>query len=136
LCGARRLGGLEFLEGFVVGAADGVLVARELGESVAFAASIERHTEETGVLVVEQFLGGTGGLRGGIAAVLGLAGAFDAIGEDAGLDAQDAAKSPLGAGQLAEAGLLEGVGGVLLGEDGVAGAAAVGAGMRTGRALG
>ena len=84
-------------------------------------------------------------MRGGIAATLGLAGAFHGIDEDAGLEAEDAAETPFGAGQLADVRILEGVGGlehveeaveqglevggVLLGEDGVAGAEAVGAGV-------
>jgi hypothetical protein len=82
---------------------------------------------------------------GGIGATLGLAGAFHGIDEDTGLDAEDAAETPFGAGQLADAGILEGVRGmedvaetveeglevgwVFLGEDGVAGAEAVGVGV-------
>ena len=142
---ARENGGLEFLEGFVVGAADGVFVARELGEGVGFAVPIEGDAEKAGVLVVELLFGGAGGARGGIGATLGLARAFHGIDEDAGLEAEGAAETPLGAGQLADVGVFEGVGGleeveetveqglevgeVLLGEDGVAGAEAVGAGV-------
>jgi len=142
---ARENGGLEFLEGFVVGAADGVFVARELGEGVGFAVPVEGDAKEAGVLVVELLFGGAGGVRGGIGATLGLARAFHGIDEDAGLEAEGAAETPCGAGQLAEAGVFEGVGGleeveetveqglevgeVLLGEDGVAGAEAVGAGV-------
>jgi hypothetical protein len=144
-CVARGPGGLEFLEGFVVGAPDGVFVTRELGEGVGFAVPVEGDAEKAGVLVVADLLGGAGGVRGGIAATLGLAGAFHGIDEDAGLEAEDAAETPFGAGQLADVRILEGVGGlehveeaveqglevggVLLGEDGVAGAEAVGAGV-------
>jgi hypothetical protein len=143
---------LEFLEGLVVGPAEGVLVAAELDERVVFAVSIERDTEETGFLVVDDFPAGTGPLRGGVAALLGLAGAFHTVSEDAGLDAGNAAEAPIGASELAEAGLLEGVGGledvaeaveeglefggVLQGEDGVAGAEAVGFGWHRETSLG
>jgi hypothetical protein len=64
-----------------------------------------------------------------IAATLGLAGAFHGIDEDAGLNAEGAAETLLGAGQLADVRIVEGASGVLLGEDGVAGAEAVGAGV-------
>ena len=144
-CVARGPGGLEFLEGFVVGAPDGVFVARELGEGVGFALSIEGDAEKAGFLVVADLLGGAGWTGGGIGATLGLAGTFHAIDADAGLDAKGAAETPFGAGQLADAGILEGVGrledvaetveeglevgGVLLGEDGVAGTESVGAGV-------
>jgi hypothetical protein len=144
-CVARGSGGLEFLEGFVVGAPDGVFVARELGEGVGFAVPIEGDAEKAGFLVVADLLGGAGWTGGGIAAALGLAGTFHGIDEDAGLDAEGAAETPFGAGQLADVRIFEGVsgrehvaetveqglevGGVLLGEDGVAGAEAVGAGV-------
>jgi hypothetical protein len=148
----RGLGGLELVAGLVVGAAEGVLVARELDEGVVFAVPIERDTEEAGFLVVALLPDGTGRFRGGVGAVLGLAGLFQAIGVKAALDADHAAETPLGPGQLAEAELLVGVGGleggaeaveeglefggVLDGEDGVAGGEVVGAGVRTGSALG
>jgi hypothetical protein len=140
---ARGLGGLEFFEGFVIGAAEGVLVAVELDKGVVFAVPKEGDAEEAGVLVVDRFPAGTGGLAGGEFAVLDQAHLFHAIGKEAGFDAHDAAETPFGPGQLAEAGLLgfvgglvdgaeaveEGLefGGVLHGEEGVAGAEAVGA---------
>jgi hypothetical protein len=144
-CVARGRGRFELLEGLVVGAPDGVFVARELGEGVGFAVSIEGDAEKAGFLVVADLLGGAGGARGGNRATLGLAGTFHAIDEDAGLDAKGAAETPFGTGQLADVRIFEGVsglkdveetieqgrkfGGVLLREDGVAGAEAVGAGV-------
>jgi CBS domain-containing protein len=149
---ARALGRLEFLEGLVVGAAEGVLVAVELDERVVFAVSIERDTEESGVLVVDDFPARTVPLRSGVAALFGLAGAFHTVNEDAGLDAGNGAEAPIEASELAEAGLLEGVGGLedvaeaveeglefgggLHGEDGVAGAEAVGFGWHRETSLG
>jgi hypothetical protein len=139
----RGRGGRELVAGLVVGAAEGVLVARELDEGVVFAVPIERDAEEAGFLVVALLPDGAGRFRGGVGAVLGLAGLFQAIGVKAGLDADHAAETPIGPGHLAEAELLglvggleggaeaveEGLefGGVLDREDGVAGAEVVGA---------
>jgi hypothetical protein len=140
---ARGLGGRELVAGLVVGAAEGVFVARELDEGVVFAVPIEGDAEEAGFLVVALLADGTGRLGGGVGAVLDLAGAFQAIGVEAALDAGHAAEAPVGPGHLAEAELLSFVGGleggaeaveeglefggVLDGEDGVAGGEAVGA---------
>jgi hypothetical protein len=136
-------GGLEFVFGLVVGAAEGVLVARELDEDVVFAVPKEGDAEQAGFLVVDDLPAGTGPLGCGIGAVLDQAHLFQAVGVEAALDANHAAETPLGPGHLAEAALLgfvggavsgaqagqEGLkfGGVLDGEEGVAGAEAVGA---------
>jgi hypothetical protein len=138
----RGGGGLELVAGLVVGAAEGVLVARELDEGVVFAVPIEGDTEETGFLVVALLPDGTGRFGGGVGAFVDLAGAFHAIGVKAGFDANHAAETPVGPGHLAEAELLgivgglvggaeaveEGLefGGVLDREDGVAGGEVVG----------
>jgi hypothetical protein len=142
---ARGAGGLKLLEGFVVGAAEGVFVTGELGEGVGFAVAIEGDAEESGVLVVEDLLWRTAGVGGGIGATLGLAHAFHGIDEDAGLEAKGAAEAPFGRGQVADVRILERVGGqedvaetveeglelggIFLGEDAIAGAEAVGAGV-------
>ena len=134
-------GGLEFVFGLVVGAAEGVLVARELDEDVVFAVPKEGDAKEAGFLVVDDFPTGTGPLGGGVGAILDQAHLFQAIGHEAALDADHAAETPLGPGHLAEAALLglvggavsgaeagqEGLelGGVLDGEEGVAGGEAV-----------
>ncbi len=59
----------------------------------------------------------------------GLAGAFQAIGHEAGLDAGHAAETPVGPGHLAEADILVGVGGL------EGGAEAVGEGLELGGVL-
>jgi len=56
----RGRGGLEFVAGLVVGAAEGVFVARELDESVVFAVPKEGDTEEAGFLVVALLADGAG----------------------------------------------------------------------------
>jgi len=128
-----------------VGATDGVLVARELGEGLAAAVLAEGQSEQAGVLVVALLLGGAVGQWGGVAAPLVFAHLFHGGDEDAGLQADDTAEAPFGGGQLADVRLLAGVGGlefreetreqgvefggVFLGEDGVAGAESVGAGV-------
>jgi hypothetical protein len=140
----RGRGGLELVAGLAVGAAKGVLVARELDEGVVFAVPIEGDAEQAGFLVVALLADGAGPFRGGVGAVLDLAGAFQSIGVQAGFDAGHAAETPVGRGHLAEAELLDLVGGledvaeaveeglefggVLQGKDGVAGAEAVGLG--------
>lgn len=68
--------------------------------------------------VVERLLVSSGRVEGGVAAALDF-------------DVQGAAETSFGADQLAEAGLLEGVGRVLLEENGVSGAEAAGGGVRT-----
>jgi hypothetical protein len=93
---ARGLGGLELVAGLVVGAAEGVLVARELDEGVVFAVPIERDAEEAGFLVVALLPDGAGRFGGGVGAVLGQAGLFQAIGVKAALDADHAAETPVG----------------------------------------
>jgi hypothetical protein len=138
----RGRGGLELVAGLVVGAAEGVLVARELDEGVVFAVPIERDTEDASFVVVALLADGAGRFGGGVGAIHDLAGAFHAVGVQAALDADHAAETPVGAGHLAEAELLglvggleggaeaveEGLefGGVLDGEDGVAGGEVVG----------
>jgi hypothetical protein len=147
----RGRGGLELVAGLAVGAAKGVLVARELDEGVVFAVPIEGDAEQAGFLVVALLADGAGPFGGGVGAVLDLAGAFQSIGVQAGFDAGHTAETPVGRGHLAEAELLDLVGGlvggaeaveeglefggVLDGEDGVAGGEAAGAAMRTGGAL-
>jgi len=134
----RGRAGLEFVAGLVVGAAEGVLVARELDEDVVFAVPKEGDAEQAGFLVV--------------GAVLDQAHLFQAVGHEAALDANHAAEAPLGPGHLAEAALLgfvggavdgaeaaeEGLelGGVLDGEDGIAGGEAVGPGWHGKTSLG
>jgi hypothetical protein len=138
----RRLGGRELVAGLVVGAAEGVLVARELDEGVVFAVPKEGDTEEAGFLVVALLADGAGRLGGGVGAVLAQADLFHAIGIHAGFDAGHATETPVGPSHLAEAELLVGVGGlvggaeaveeglefggVLVGEEGVAGGEVVG----------
>jgi hypothetical protein len=101
--------------------------------------------EQAGVLVVAALFGGAGGLPGGVGTVLAFAHLLHCGDEDTGLEADDAAEAPLGGGQLADVRLVEGgcglelldetgeegveFGRVLLGEDGVAGAESVGAGI-------
>jgi hypothetical protein len=139
----RGRGGLELVAGLAVGAAKGVLVARELDEGVVFAVPIEGDAEQAGFLVVALLADGAGPFGGGVGAVLDLAGAFQSIGVQAGFDAGHTAETPVGPGHLAEAELLDLVGGlvggaeaveeglefggVLDGEDGVAGGEAAGA---------
>jgi hypothetical protein len=148
----RGRAGLEFVAGLVVGAAEGVLVARELDEDVVFAVPKEGDAEQAGFLVVDDFPTGTGPLGCGIGAVLDQAHLFQAVGHEAALDANHAAEAPLGPGHLAEAALLgfvggavdgaeaaeEGLelGGVLDGEDGIAGGEAVGPGWHGKTSLG
>jgi hypothetical protein len=133
------------VEGFVVGATDGVLVARELGEGLAAAVLAEGESEQAGVLVVALLFGGAVGRRGGVTALLVFAHLFHGGDEDPSLQADDAAETPFGGGQLPNLRFLTGFGGlefgeqtreqgvefvgVFLGEDGVAGAESVGAGV-------
>jgi hypothetical protein len=140
---ARGPGGRELVAGLVVGAAEGILVARELDEGVVFAVPKEGDTKEAGFLVVALLADGAGRLGGGVGAIHDLAGAFHAVGVQAALDADHAAETPVGPGHLAEAellGLVDGLeggaeaveeglefGGVLVGEEGVAGGEVVGA---------
>jgi len=105
----------------------------------------EGQTEQAGVLVVALLLGGAVGRWGGVAAPLVFAHLFHGGDKNASLQADNAAETPFGGGQLADVRLLTGVGGlefgeqtreqglefvgVFLGEDGVAGAESVGAGV-------
>jgi hypothetical protein len=125
--------------------ADGVLVARELGEGLAAAVLAEGESEQAGILVVALLLGGAVARWGGVAALLVFAHLFHGGDEDPRLQADNAAETPFGGGQLADVRLLTGVGGlefgeepreqglefveVFLDEDGVAGAESVGAGV-------
>ncbi len=68
--------------------------------------------------------------RGRLRAELGLAGAFHAIGEETGLDADHPAETPLGPGELAEAGLLGFVGGLVNGAEAVEEGLELGGGLR------
>jgi hypothetical protein len=139
------------LQGLIVGAAERVLIAAELGEGVAAATLKEGRAEDEGIAVVQLF--GGGGVHGLVLLLLEVP-AADALGaadEDAGFDAQEAAKAPLGGGHLANQEFLEGAGGselgfeggeeiaevgcVLFGEDGFAGEQAVEGGVLGGAGL-
>jgi hypothetical protein len=125
------------LQGLIVGAAERVLVAGELGEGVGAAAVEEGRAEDQGIAVVQLF--GSGGVARLFPSLVEVpaAGALHAAGETAGLDAEGAAKAPLSGGHLTDQELFESAGGlefgfeggqkvaevgcVLFGEDGFAG---------------
>jgi len=139
------------LQGLIVGAAEGILVAAEFGEGVGTAAVEEGRAEDEGVAVVQLF--GGGGVARFFPSLVEIpaAGAFHAGGETAGLDAEDAAEAPLGGCHFADQEVLERaggpefgfeggeevaeMGGVLFGEDGFAGEQSVECGVLGGAGL-
>jgi len=131
----------ELVEGLVEGAAGGVFVAEQLEEGVCLSVAAEGLRKQAGVLVVLAI--GVGFVCAGCGRVdlEVLAEGVEAVREEAGLEANDAAEAPVGGGQLKDKGFLEGSGGpefgaeageqlqeagaVLLGEDDQAGSQAV-----------
>jgi len=107
------------VEGLVEGAARRGLVAEELHEGIAGAVAPEDAAEEAGVLVVLLIGLGVGGVgfRGVEFEVL--AQVVEAVGDEAGFEAGDAAEAPVGGGHLEDEEALEGSLGLVFGAEGV-----------------
>ncbi|MCX5676416.1 MAG: hypothetical protein NTX87_15555 [Planctomycetota bacterium] len=101
----------ELVEGLVEGAAGGVFVAQQLEEGVCLSVAAEGLRKQAGVLVVLPI--GVGFVCAGCGRVdfEVLAKGVEAVREEAGLDANDAAEAPVGGGQVKDEGLLEDSGG-------------------------
>jgi hypothetical protein len=92
-----RLARLELAQHFVEGAADAVLIAHQLRENLAAGVVAEGLAEEACVFVVGRLAdrpAGAGGLK--------------AVHENAGFDADEAAKPPIGRGELVDERFLAG----------------------------
>ena len=104
------------MQGFVKGAAEAVVVAEEGGEGVAGIAP-EDAAHEAGVLVELPVGIGVSGFGFGPVEFEVVAEIVEAIGDEAGFDAGDAAEAPVGGGHLTDEELLGGVLGLELGTE-------------------